>query len=182
VRATLCAPSDGWRAWRISATSSSPPRGGVPVRVKDIAEVQIGRELRTGSTSENGRETVIGTALMLLGGNSRAVSAAVDAKMAEINRTLPPDIEAKTVLNRTLLVDATVKTVAKNLIEGAHSIILVLFLLLGNFRVALITALVIPVAMLMMMTGMMAGKNQRQPDEPRRARLWSDRGRGSDNR
>jgi heavy metal efflux system protein len=133
-------------------------RGGVPVRVKDVAQVNIGRELRTGSASENGRESVLGTALMLIGGNSRTVSAAVDAKMAEFNRTLPPNIEAKTVLNRTLLVDATVKTVAKNLVEGALLVILVLFLLLGNFRAALITALVIPIAMLMTMTGMMQGK------------------------
>jgi len=133
-------------------------RGGVPVRVKDIAEVKIGRELRVGSASENGEETVIGTAMMLIGGNSRSVSAMVDAKMKEINRTLPPGIEAKTVLNRTLLVDATIKTVSKNLAEGATLVILVLFLLLGNFRAALITALVIPVAMLLTMTGMVEGK------------------------
>jgi cobalt-zinc-cadmium resistance protein CzcA len=116
-------------------------RGGVPVRVKDIAEVKIGRELRTGSASENGEEAVIGTALMLIGGNSRSASAMVDAKMKEINRSLPPGVEVKTVLNRTLLVDATVKTVSKNLIEGAFLVILVLFLLLGNIRAALITAL-----------------------------------------
>src|SRR4029077_13161179 len=85
-------------------------RGGVPVRVKDIAEVKIGRELRTGSASENSEEAVIGTVLMLIGGNSRSVSAMVDAKMKEISRSLPPSVEVKTVLNRTLLVDATVKT------------------------------------------------------------------------
>ena len=133
-------------------------RGGVPVRIKDVASVGIGRELRTGSASENGREVVVGTALMLIGGNSRTVSAAVDAKMQELNRSLPPSIEAKTVLNRTLLVDATVHTVAKNLMEGAFLVIFVLFLLLGNVRAALITALVIPVAMLMTMTGMVGGK------------------------
>ena len=133
-------------------------RGGIPVRVKDIAQVKIGRELRTGSASENGEEAVIGTALMLIGGNSRTVSAMVDAKMKEINRALPPSIEAKTVLNRTLLVDATVKTVSKNLAEGAFLVILVLFLLLGNFRAALITALVIPLAMLLTVTGMVQGK------------------------
>jgi cobalt-zinc-cadmium resistance protein CzcA len=133
-------------------------RGGVPVRVKDVADVGIGRELRTGSASENGKEAVVGTALMLIGGNSRAVSAAVDAKMRDIGRSLPPGIEAKTVLNRTLLVDATVKTVAKNLAEGALLVIAVLFLLLGNIRAAVITALVIPVAMLMTMTGMVQGK------------------------
>ena len=133
-------------------------RGGVPVRVKDIAEVKIGRELRTGSASENSEEAVIGTVLMLIGGNSRSVSAMVDAKMKEISRSLPPSVEVKTVLNRTLLVDATVKTVSKNLIEGAFLVILVLFLLLGNFRAALITALVIPIAMLLTMTGMVQGK------------------------
>jgi heavy metal efflux system protein len=133
-------------------------RGGVPVRVKEIAEVKIGRELRTGSASENGEETVIGTAMMLIGGNSRSVSAMVDAKMTDVNRTLPPGIEAKTVLNRMLLVDATVKTVSKNLAEGALLVILVLFLMLGNFRAALITALVIPIAMLLTATGMVQGK------------------------
>src|SRR4029077_19859448 len=126
-------------------------RGGVPVRVKDIAEVKIGRELRTGSASENGEEAVIGTALMLIGGNSRSVSAMVDVKMKAINRALPPSIAAETVLNRTLLVDATVKTVSKNLAEGAFLVILVLFLLLGNFRAAFITTLVIPLAMLLTM-------------------------------
>ncbi|CEJ11100.1 Nickel and cobalt resistance protein CnrA [bacterium YEK0313] len=133
-------------------------RGGVPIRIRDIAEIGIGRELRTGSASEDGREVVIGTALMLIGGNSRAVSAAVDAKMKEIGRGLPPGVEAKTVLNRTVLVDATVKTVAKNLAEGALLVILVLFLMLGNFRAALITALVIPVAMLLTVTGMVQGR------------------------
>jgi heavy metal efflux system protein len=133
-------------------------RRGVPVRVKDIAEVRVGAELRTGSASENGEEAVIGTAMMLIGGNSRSVSALVDAKMKEISRTLPPGVEVKTVLNRTLLVDATIKTVSKNLAEGAILVILVLFLVLGNFRAALITALVIPIAMLLTMTGMVEGK------------------------
>jgi cobalt-zinc-cadmium resistance protein CzcA len=133
-------------------------RGGVPVRIQDIADVQIGRELRTGSASENGKEAVIGTALMLVGGNSRTVAAAVDAKMKDIARSLPTGVEAKTVLNRTLLVDATVKTVSTNLVEGAALVIFVLFLLLGNIRAALITAMVIPVAMLMTMTGMVQGR------------------------
>ena len=133
-------------------------RGGVPVRVSDVAEVRIGRELRTGSASENGEEAVVGTALMLIGGNSRTVSAAVDARLKEIARSLPPQVEIRTVLNRTLLVDATIRTVAKNLLEGAGLVIAVLFLLLGNFRAALITALVIPVAMLMTMTGMVQGR------------------------
>lgn len=133
-------------------------RGGVPVRVKDVADIRIGRELRTGSASENGKEAVVGTALMLIGGNSRTVAAAVDAKMQELAKSLPPGVEAKTVLNRTQLVDATVSTVSRNLLEGAALVIFVLFLLLGNIRAAIITALVIPAAMLLTMTGMVQGR------------------------
>lgn len=132
-------------------------RNGVPVRVKDIAEVGVGRELRVGSASMNGKEVVIGTALMLIGGNSRTVSAAVDAKMQQIAKSLPPGVEVQTILDRTILVDATIKTVATNLGEGALLVILVLFLLLGNFRAALITAMVIPVTMLLLATGMTQG-------------------------
>ncbi len=132
-------------------------RNGVPVRISDIADVGVGRELRTGSASMNGEEVVIGTALMLIGGNSREVSAAVDAKMGEITKSLPAGIEVKTILNRTVLVDATIKTVSKNLTEGALLVILVLFLMLGNFRAAFVTALVIPVVMLLLASGMIAG-------------------------
>lgn len=133
-------------------------REGIPIRVRDVAEVSIGRELRTGSASENGHEAVVGTALMLIGSNSRTVSQAVDAKLKEINKTLPPDIEAKTVLNRTKLVNATIRTVASNLFEGAVLVIAVLFLFLGQFRAALITAMVIPLSMLMTATGMVQSK------------------------
>jgi len=133
-------------------------RGGVPVRVKDVADVAIGRELRTGSASVNGREVVLGTALMLIGGNSRTVAAAADARIKEIGRTLPPGIYAHTVLNRTQLVDATIHTVASNLAEGALLVIAVLFLLLGNLRAAVITACVIPVTMLVTATGMLSGR------------------------
>src|SRR6266516_3449707 len=133
-------------------------RAGVPVRVKDAAEVTIGKELRTGSASVNGREVVLGTALMLIGGNSRTVAAAADVKIKEIIRTLPPGIYARTVLNRTQLVDATIETVATNLAEGALLVIVVLFLLLGNVRAAVITACVIPVTMLITATGMLQGK------------------------
>jgi len=129
-------------------------RGGVPVRIKDVAQVRIDKELRTGSASENGEEAVIGTALMLIGGNSRTVSAAVDARLRAIQASLPPGIAAEPVLNRMLLVDATIATVSKNLAEGALLVIAVLFLLLGHFRAALITALVIPLAMLLTITGM----------------------------
>lgn len=130
-------------------------RGGVPIYIRDVATVGLGRELRTGSASENGHEVVVGTAMMLKGENSRIVSRAVDKKLAEINKSLPEGVKAKTVLNRTKLVDATIHTVQKNLSEGALLVIVVLFLLLGNFRAALITALVIPITMLLTAIGML---------------------------
>src|SRR4029077_17034522 len=123
-------------------------RGAVPVRIKDVAQVALGHELRTGSANVNGGEVVLGTALMLIGGNSRTVAATADAKIKEINQALPPGIQARSVLNRTELVDATIHTVATNLAEGALLVILVLFLLLGNFRAAVVTAMVIPITML----------------------------------
>jgi cobalt-zinc-cadmium resistance protein CzcA len=133
-------------------------RNGIPVRIKDIADVAIGKELRTGSASMNGREIVLGTALMLIGGNSRTVAAAADAKIKEISKTLPRGVIARTMLNRTQLVEATIRTVASNLAEGALLVIAVLFLLLGNFRAALITAFVIPITMLITATGMLQGR------------------------
>ena len=132
-------------------------RDGVPVYVRDVADVAIGHELRSGAASAKGDEVVVGTALMLIGGNSRTVAEAVNERLAEVNKSLPPGIEAEAVLNRTKLVDATVATVEKNLAEGALLVIVVLFLFLGNFRAALITALVIPVTMLMTATGMLRG-------------------------
>ena len=133
-------------------------REGIPIHVHDVAEVGIGGELRTGSASEDGAEAVVGTALMLIGANSRTVSSAVDEKMREVAKTLPPDIHAKTVLNRTKLVNATIATVEKNLAEGAILVIAVLFFLLGNIRAALLTALAIPLSMLMTATGMVQGR------------------------
>ncbi len=130
-------------------------RGSVPIYVKDVATVALGKELRTGSASENGHEVVVGTAMMLKGENSRIVSKAVDARLTEINKSLPQGVKAKTVLNRTKLVEATIHTVQKNLGEGALLVIVVLFLLLGNFRAALITALVIPITMMLTATGML---------------------------
>ena len=97
-----------------TSSPSSPSSGATPVRVKDVADVAIGRELRTGSASVNGHEAVLGTALMLVGGNSRTVAAAADAKIKEINKSLPPGIQARTLLNRTQLVDATIKVIASN--------------------------------------------------------------------
>jgi cobalt-zinc-cadmium resistance protein CzcA len=133
-------------------------RGAVPVHVRDVAQVAIGGEIRTGSASENGREVVIGTALMLIGSNSRTVAKAVDAKLNLVRRTLPVGIEIQTVLNRTQLVDATIETVGTNLGEGALLVVLVLFAMLGNFRAAFITALVIPLAMVMTAAGMLQAR------------------------
>jgi cobalt-zinc-cadmium resistance protein CzcA len=132
--------------------------GGVPVRLRDVATVGIGQELRNGAATENGREVVLGTVFMLLGENSRAVSQAVNRKMAEINRTLPPGVRAVTVYDRTILVDKAIATVKKNLLEGAVLVVAVLFIFLGNLRAALITALVIPLSMLFTFTGMVSLK------------------------
>jgi heavy metal efflux system protein len=140
------------------ADISVSTRASVPVRIRDIAAVKIGAQTRTGSASEQGSEVVVGTAMMLIGANSRTVATAVDAKIDDIRRTLPPDIALKTVLNRTQLVDATIATVTTNLAEGALLVIAVLFVLLGNFRAAIITALVIPLAMLMTAFGMWHGR------------------------
>ena len=132
-------------------------RDGVPIRVSDVANVGEGPELRTGAATENGNEVVLGTVFMLVGENSRAVAQRSAAKLVEIQKSLPAGIEAKTIYDRTDLVDRTIATVSKNLIEGALLVIVVLFLLLGNFRAALITAAVIPLAMLMTLTGMVRG-------------------------
>ena len=109
-------------------------RNGIPIHIHDVASVQIGKELRTGSASESGNEVVVGTALMLIGENSRTVAQAVDKKLTHINKSLPNGIVAKAVLDRTTLVDATIRTVQKNLLEGAILVIVVLFVLLGNIR------------------------------------------------
>ncbi len=127
---------------------------GVKVRISDLAQVAIGKELRTGAATQNGRETVLGTAMMLMGENSRTVARALAKKLEEINRSLPEGVTATAVYDRTQLVDKTIDTVQKNLLEGALLVIAVLFLLLGNLRAALITAAVIPIAMLMTITGM----------------------------
>ena len=132
-------------------------REGVPIMLRDVARVTIGQAQRTGSASGNGQEMVVGTALMLIRENSRIVAEAVHAKVDEIGRTLPRGIEATTVLDRGVLVDATIHTVAKNLGEGALLVVVILFLMLGNIRAALITALVIPVTMLLTAFGMVRG-------------------------
>ena len=132
--------------------------GGAPVRVRDVADVLLGEELRTGAASQNGEEVVLGTVFMRTGENSRAVSTRAAERLDEVQRSLPPGVVARAVYNRTDLVDKTIATVEKNLVEGALLVVVILFLFLGNFRAALLTALVIPLSMLMTMTGMVQGK------------------------
>jgi len=127
---------------------------GAPIRVGDVASVTTGSELRTGAATQDGHEVVLGTVLMRVGENSRTVARGVAEKLQQINTSLPPGIEAKSAYDRTTLVDKTLQTVRKNLVEGALLVIAVLFVLLGNLRAALITAMVIPLTMLMTMTGM----------------------------
>ncbi len=135
-------------------TSSS----GRAIRVSDIAQVSIGHDLRTGGATYNGEETVLGIAMMAMGENSRTVSKAVDAKIRDIQNSLPKGVFIETVYDRTSLVEKAIKTVQKNLVEGAVLVIVILFLFLGNIRAALITACVIPLSMLFTLTGM-AQKN-----------------------
>ncbi len=132
--------------------------GGTPIRVSNVAQVEIGRELRTGAATENGREVVLGTVFMLIGENSRTVSQAVAARLEQINRSLPQGVVAVTVYDRTNLVEKAIATVKKNLFEGALLVVAVLFLFLGNIRAALITAMVIPLAMLFTFTGMFTNR------------------------
>ncbi|MDX2300465.1 MAG: CusA/CzcA family heavy metal efflux RND transporter [Xanthomonadaceae bacterium] len=129
-------------------------RGGVPITVRDVAEVAFGKQLRTGAATRDGEEAVLGTAVMLIGANSRTVSYAVSSKLAQINKTLPEGVTAEPVYDRTVLVDKTIATVQKNLLEGAILVVVVLLLMLGNVRAALLTASVIPLSMLMLMTSM----------------------------
>lgn len=126
----------------------------VPIKVIDIAQVSIGKSLRTGAATRDGKETVLGSAMMLVGENSRVVALAVAKKLAQIQRSLPKGVVVESVYDRTTLVDKAMYTVQKNLVEGALLVIVVLFLLLGNIRAALITAAVIPLAMLATITGM----------------------------
>ena len=126
----------------------------VPIKIKDVAEIAIGKELRTGATTRDGMETVLGTAMMLIGANSRTVAQDVAGKLDDIQASLPAGVVAEAVYDRTALVDKAIATVSKNLLEGALLVVVVLFLLLGNMRAALITAAVIPLAMLMTITGM----------------------------
>lgn len=128
--------------------------GSVPIKVQDVASIGIGKELRSGAATQNGKETVLGTAMMLIGANSRTVARDVANKLEVVQDSLPDGVSAEPVYDRTRLVDKAIATVAKNLLEGALLVIVVLFTLLGNFRAALITAAVIPLSMLATMTGM----------------------------
>ncbi|HUD41496.1 MAG TPA: CusA/CzcA family heavy metal efflux RND transporter [Dokdonella sp.] len=132
-------------------------REGVPIRVRDVAAVGEGPELRTGAATQNGGEVVLGTVFMLVGANSREVAQAAAARLEQASASLPAGVDAHPVYDRTALVDRTIRTVSKNLIEGALLVIVVLFALLGNIRAALITAAVIPLAMLFTVSGMVRG-------------------------
>ncbi len=133
-------------------------RDELTIRVRDVAELTLGSPLRTGAATQDGKEVVLGTVMMLIGENSRDVSERVATRLELINDSLPKGIVAKAVYNRTTLVEKTIKTVEKNLIEGALLVIAILFFLLGNIRAALITAAVIPLSMLMTITGMVQNK------------------------
>ena len=133
-------------------------RNGVAIRIADVADVLLGEELRTGAATQNGREVVLGTVFMLIGENSRTVSRAAAAKLIEAAKSLPPGVIAKPVYDRTALVERTIGTVEKNLAEGAALVVIVLLLLLGNLRAALITAAIIPLAMLFTITAMVQGR------------------------
>ncbi len=128
--------------------------GSAPVLVSDVAEVAIGKELRTGAATRDGEESVLGMAMMLIGENSRTVAQAAAKKLAEIQPSLPDGVIVETVYDRTTLVDKTIATVQTNLFEGALLVVVVLFLLLGNVRAALITAAIIPLSMFATISGM----------------------------
>ena len=131
-------------------------RDGVPIRLDELAEVAMSQHLRSGAATQNGQEVVLGTTFMLIGANSRRVAQAVSERLTEIEASLPDGVTLNPVYNRVDLVDKTIATVEKNLVEGALLVIAVLFALLGNLRAALITALVIPLSMLMTISGMVA--------------------------
>ena len=133
-------------------------RNGVPVRISDVADVREGKDLRTGAATLDGNEIVLGTAMLLIGENSRSVAQRVAAKLDQIGNSLPDGVVARAIYDRTHLVDATIATVEKNLVEGALLVIVILFLILGNFKAAIATAFVIPLSMLFTITGMFQNK------------------------
>ncbi len=129
-------------------------RGGVTVRVRDVAAVRLGGELRTGAATMDGHEVVVGTTLMLIGENSRTVAKAVGEKLEIIEKSLPVGVKVTPTLDRSKLVNATIATVERNLFEGAVLVAIALFFLLGNVRAALIAVLIIPISFLMTAIGM----------------------------
>lgn len=133
-------------------------RDDAPVRIKDVANVLLGKELRTGAATYNGEETVLGTAMMLIGENSRVVAKTMADKLVDVQKSLPAGVIVEAVYDRTTLVDKTIATVQTNLFEGAVLVIVVLLLLLGNVTGALITAMVIPLSMLFAVTGMVGNR------------------------
>ena len=132
--------------------------GGVPIRISDVAEVKEGTDLRTGAATIDGKEAVIGTTMLLIGENSRTAAKRVAAKLEEVARSLPDGVVARAIYDRTQLVEATIWTVEKNLLEGALLVVVVLFLILGNFKAAFVTACVIPLSMLFTVTGMVENR------------------------
>jgi cobalt-zinc-cadmium resistance protein CzcA len=133
-------------------------RNGIPVRISDVADVREGKDLRTGAATLNGEEIVLGTAMLLIGENSRTVAQRVAAKLQEIGHSLPDGVIARAIYDRTHLIEATIATVQTNLLEGALLVIVVLFLILGNIKAALATACVIPLSMLFTITGMVENR------------------------
>jgi cobalt-zinc-cadmium resistance protein CzcA len=129
-------------------------RDDVPIPLKQLADITVGSELRTGAATQDGQEIVLGTVFMLIGENSRTVSEAAGRKLQEIEPSLPPGVRVNAIYDRSTLVDKTIATVQENLAIGAMLVIAVLLGLLGNLRAALITAMVIPLSMLLTITGM----------------------------
>lgn len=128
---------------------------GVPVRVSDVAAVEIGHEIRRGAVTADGRgEAVYGLGFMLMGENSHRVAHELQEKLDEVKDRLPPGVKVETVYNRTALVDHVIETVRKNLFEGGLLVIAVLFVFLGSLRAGLIVALAIPLSMLFAFSGM----------------------------
>ena len=131
-------------------------KDGVSIRVRDVADVQTGHEIRLGAVTAHGRgEAVLGLGFMLMGENGHDVTWALKNKLEEIKGTLPPGVKLQTVYDRTELVDHVIDTVRKNLFEGGLLVIAILFVFLGNLRAGLIVALAIPLSMLVSFSGML---------------------------
>ncbi len=126
---------------------------GQAVRVKDVANVSVDNSLRVGAATYQGKETVLGIVLMRVGGNSREVSTNAEAALKN-DVKIPSDVNVKIVYSRSHLVNSTIKTIVKSLAEGAGLVVIVLLLLLGNLRAALVVALAIPISMLFALKGM----------------------------